>query len=232
VSVPFPKATNFIDKTGQKFGRLTVVEYIGKIKNNRIHYWRCLCDCGNTTSVASGELNTQQRGTKSCGCLKTEKLVSRSVTHGQTKSISYTSYRAAKERCSNPKHKDYQSYGGRGIQFLFQDFTELINSIGERPNKNYTLDRINVNGHYEPSNVKWATPVEQGNNTRVNRYLTLNGETKTLAEWTGGKWTAEYGRVKSRIYRGWCDSCALTKDSCEHRVKVPKEYLLSDRLPT
>jgi hypothetical protein len=206
------------DKTGQKFGRLKVVEYLGKIRTNKRHYWKCICDCGNTSIVQSGELNQKTKGAKSCGCLRVEKVVERSTTHGQTDSISYMSYRAAKERCNNPNHKDYKNYGGRGIQFLFRDFTELVSEIGERPDKKYSLDRIDVNGNYEPKNVKWSTTKEQNNNTRVNRYLTLHGITKTLSEWTGGKLSPEYSKVKQRLYSGFCEECALTTNFCEHRV--------------
>jgi hypothetical protein len=142
------------------------------------------------------------------------------MTHGKSATSEYQSYTNAKQRCESPTNKKYKNYGGRGIKFLFSDFESFYDEVGDKPSKKHTLDRIDVDGHYAPGNVRWATPKEQGNNTTTNRLLTHNGETKTLAEWVGDSTNNRYKTIYARLtYYGWCDSCALTKDSCIHKAK-------------
>lgn len=91
----------------------------------------------------------------------------------------------AKRRCQNPKTSRYESYGGRGIQFRYSSFAEFLADVGERPGKGYSLDRINVDGHYELGNCRWATNRTQTNNRRNNRVITYMGQSKTMSEWSG-----------------------------------------------
>ena len=170
--------TRFIDLTGQVFGKLTVVK---RVENNSEGKptWYCKCDCGNNKIASSASLKKSY--VKSCGCLLT--------THGYTvnyqKSRAYTAWLNMKGRCNNSNRNDYQYYGGRNIKVCdrwLQSFTNFLHDMGEPPEK-YSLDRIDVNRNYEPSNCKWSSMKEQCNNRRNNRKLTYKGETKTVTEW-------------------------------------------------
>lgn len=176
-----------IDLTGEKFGRLTVVERdYGRTEKGT--YWKCLCNCGNVKSVSSTSL---KRGrVRSCGCLKDEyvkKLADSVATHRQTKTRLYREWFAMKQRCNYKKHKQFKNYGGRGISVCkewmnsFESFRDWALCSGY--NDSLTIDRIDVNGNYSPENCRWITHKVQQNNRTNNRYITHNGETKTLSEW-------------------------------------------------
>lgn len=91
------------------------------------------------------------------------------TTHGSTRTSEYQIYKGAKKRCNNPRRKEFLSYGGRGIKFLFASFEEFMAEVGERPTPDHTLERIDNNGHYEKGNVKWATRHEQTQNRRPRK---------------------------------------------------------------
>lgn len=201
---------NFIDLTGQKFGRLLVLERVenyiqpnGTIKAR----WKCLCECGKHCVVCSRELRYGK--TKSCGCFKLEIFKTSKMTHGKTYTRLYGVWKELKKRCYNPSDKYYKDYGGRGITVCqewknnFQAFYDwaMANGYDENaPKWLCTIERINTNGNYEPNNCKFATIKEQANNRRSNHLLTYNEKTYTLTEWseiTGIKRkTIEY-RLKS-----------------------------------
>jgi hypothetical protein len=141
---------------GQRFGMLEVLSQ-APFNGKRIR-WICRCDCGQTTISASCDLKSGH--SQSCGCART--------THGKAgkgAAPEYRSYWAAWTRCTNPKHHNFRHYGGRGIEFRFDSFEAFFAELGQRP-KGKTLDRIDVNGHYEPGNVRWATAKEQIANRR------------------------------------------------------------------
>lgn len=178
-------AANFIDLTGQVFGRLTVLERHGSAPNGSA-LWLCQCSCGNLSIV----LGTQLRGgyTKSCGCLGQEKLLlGRQPKHFGSQEPLYDIWTSMKSRCYNPNNKSYNIYGGRGINVCddwYNDYSIFRDwSLNHGYEKGLSIDRINTDGNYEPNNCKWSTIKEQANNRRTNINITYFNETHTLSEW-------------------------------------------------
>ena len=158
---------------GQKFGKLTAIQYLGS-KYQR-SYWLWRCDCGKLykscgTFVTSGDI-------VSCGC-------HRSRRNGLTNTRSYHIWYGMIERCENPKNKSYQNYGGRGITICkrWRDFPSFFKDMGEPP-LGLSLDRIDNNRGYSPKNCRWATDREQSNNRRNNRTIRKGDKEMTLSQW-------------------------------------------------
>ena len=165
------------DISGMRFGKLEAIERVGSDKH-RHSTWLCKCDCGNEIVVRSDSLI---RGLQvSCGCYNIEQIRNRSITHGKANTRLYNIWRGIKKRCFVESEVFYKDYGGRGITICdewkddFEMFYEWSMQNGYR--EDLTIDRIDVNGNYEPTNCRWATLIEQQNNTRKNRFLTFNGE--------------------------------------------------------
>lgn len=172
-----------VDLTGQTFGRLAVIEEAGRSNAGKV-LWRCLCECGNETIVIGGDLRSGR--TTSCGCGIVRAAVARSRTHGQSGTRLYRIWCAMVTRTTNPNFSRYADYGGRGIAMCPEwrdSFEAFVRDMGPTYGDDLTIDRIDVDGDYEPGNCRWATPKEQARNTRRNRHLTFQGQTKTLAEW-------------------------------------------------
>jgi hypothetical protein len=192
-----------LDLIGQTFNRLTVISE-AETKNN-FSYWNCICECGKETTVLGSSL--KNGNTKSCGCLKKETH----TKHGMHLNELYPIWNSMKSRCLNQDAHDYKNYGARGITVCqrWLDIHNFIEDMGERPSKYHSIDRIDVNGNYEPSNCRWATPKEQSNNTRSNRYITFEGRTQTLTQWS-----EELGinseALNSRLENGWTIEDAFT----------------------
>jgi hypothetical protein len=148
----------------------------------------------------------------------------RITTHGEITvpgqpSPEYVSYHAAMQRCNDPKHIAYKSYGERGIEFRFTSFEQFLAEVGRKPTSRHTIDRKDPGGHYEPGNVRWATRKEQARNFHRNRHITVAGETRLLCEWVE-KLGHSSSRIAMRLHRGWCDECAVTlpvRRICPHR---------------
>lgn len=173
----------FKDITGQRFGRLIAVKYFGKSK------WRCKCDCGNIVNIDGRDLRCGS--TKSCGCLQKE-IVSNIITkqstkHGKSGTRLYNIYNGMKDRCYNKNDKDYYNYGGRTITMCNDwknDFKVFYDwSMSNGYNDSLSIDRIDVNGNYEPNNCRWVNMKIQQRNRRNNKEYTINGETHCLSEW-------------------------------------------------
>lgn len=190
---------NFKDLTGLRFGRLTPVEYVPICK------WKCRCDCGTIKIIPTENL---QNATKSCGCLRHEinSEVQRKLhtTHGLHKSPEYTVWAAMKARCSNPKTKLWKDYGGRGVRVCdeWNEFSKFYADMGPRPSPKHSLDRKDNGLLYSKDTCRWATDVEQHNNTRRNRLVTWRGETKTVAQWARDL-GLKYRTLMARIQRNW-----------------------------
>jgi len=148
-----------IDRTGQVFGKLVVLEQAGRDNLKKV-LWRCRCECGNETVVVSGSLVTGN--TTSCGCIVPN------FKHGGTGKGSYNTWRAMIRRCTVPTDKDYPRYGGRGISVCpaWLEYANFVADMGE-PTGDETLDRINVYGNYSPDNCRWAGVQTQNRNTRL-----------------------------------------------------------------
>lgn len=175
----------FIDLTGQKFGRLTVIERYKSSKGGHTR-WKCMCDCGRETiSCADGLRNGQ---TTSCGCLNREKIIKARQTHGMWKSRIYRIWKGMISRCCCETDGNYKNYGGRGIAVCeewlhnFQAFYDWSTQNGYADN--LTIDRIDNDKGYYPYNCRWITFKKQQNNRRNNHNITFNGETHTLSEWS------------------------------------------------
>lgn len=196
---------------GLTFGRLTVFGLMGHAQSREaMTYWLCRCLCGNWRIVPKHKLTLSR--IKSCGCYKTELLHSgkMSRSHGRSKSRLYCIWGWMFTRCYNPKCENYLDYGGRGIKVCDQwlTFENFRADMGEPPSSKHSIDRVDVNGNYEPSNCRWANPVEQARNKRNNRFITANGETHCLSEWaeiTGLK----SGLIARRLRRNWPSDEAL-----------------------
>jgi hypothetical protein len=157
------------NRTGETYGLLTVEKFAGRTPRGML-IWQCRCKCGEKIPVRYG--NLQSGHTISCGCQR--KGNNGYKKHGATspstdgRTPTYRSYSAAKERCNNPHNHNYHYYGAQGIEFRFLSFKDFLAELGERP-KGTTCDRYpNPAGHYEPGNVRWATPIQQRHNRRAS----------------------------------------------------------------
>lgn len=179
----------FKDLTGQRFSRLEVIELNNKEKsgNRYRYYWKCLCDCKTIINVRTDCLTSGY--VRSCGCLHNEQAIKNFTahySHEQSGTRLYGIWQKMKGRCFNSNTPCYKRYGGRGITVCdewkngFQAFYEWSMSNGY--SDDLTIDRIDNNGNYEPSNCRWVTNKEQSLNRRTNVIVQYNGKTMTLIE--------------------------------------------------
>ena len=170
---------NFIDLTGQRFGRLIVLQRIGTT-----HYgqpiWACRCDCGNHVHPFGNALRVGL--TTSCGCYRKEVITKHGLSNAGPE---YAVWNTMIHRCYNPKIESYPLYGGRGITVCDRwrdSFEAFLEDMGPRPSKTHSIERRDNNGNYCPENCLWATRREQGSNKRNNHILVVHGERLTFAE--------------------------------------------------
>lgn len=186
---------------GMRFGRLTAVEEIDTGGIGRTQ-WLFVCDCGKQKILPTNYVTTGN--TKSCGCLnRNSPLKKRPKKHGYCGTRIYRCWQGMKRRCAE-KSKDHVLYFDRGIRVCeewkdFECFYEWAMSHGY--SDNLTLDRVNNDGNYEPSNCRWATAKEQANNKSTSLRIEHLGMTKTLAEWAD-YYGIKNSTIKSRFYRG------------------------------
>ena len=198
-----------IDLTGQRFGRLTAVAPTDKRTCGKNVVWECKCDCGNTVYVGSGSLRIGE--TRSCGCWRKEKTSNLNRTHSGKNERLYGVWMAMRRRCYDPSLKGYQDYGGRGIEVCiewrsdFSAFRKWALSSGYDPNAplgDCTLERINVDGNYEPFNCKWITIKEQSLNKRNSLLRSYRGKTQNASLWDK-ELGFPSGTVARRYRRNW-----------------------------
>jgi hypothetical protein len=165
-----------IVRAGMRFGRLTTVSLAGR-SNDGHRVWLCRCDCGSECTRQSN--NLQVRAVVSCGCAFSDVH----ARHGMRGTPTYSSWQAAKQRCTNPADKDWPNYGGRGIRMCDewqQSFEAFHKALGDRP-EGTTLERQNVNGNYEPGNCVWGTFREQCLNKRNSVYVDWKGQRQHIS---------------------------------------------------
>ena len=192
------RAHNFIDRTGQKYNRLTVIEVAPTpphVKKKEV-YWRCVCECGNEAIVSSSELGGGH--TKSCGCLNREKWHAVITKHGGRHTPEWQVWCGMRQRCRNSNDRNYGSRGITVCDRWLHSFENFLADMGPRPGPDYSIDRIDNNGPYSPDNCRWTTVVVQQNNTRRNHYVTYDGETHTVKEWARLK-GIPYARLFARL---------------------------------
>jgi len=192
---------------GQRFGRWQVLSQAHLTDDGM--RWNCVCDCGTEKSVLCKHLMLGQ--SKSCGCLGRERQIARQTKHGASKSAEYKIWRSMRGRCNNPKHPSYHRYGGRGITVCSawdKSFEQFLADMGKRPADKQSIDRIDNDKGYEPGNCRWATVVEQCNNTSVNRHIEVQGEVFTLAE-AGRRFGIRPLTIAKRIRNGMSPDAAV-----------------------
>lgn len=170
------------DLVGKRFGYLSVLDFSQTYKGHS--YWLCVCECGGHTVVRGSHLKSGN--VTSCGCRKGN------ITHGESGTRLYAIWNNMRERCRNPKTREYPRYGGRGIKVCdawmndFQAFYDWAIATGydeTAPRGQCTIDRIDNDGNYEPSNCRWTTAKVQANNTSRTRFIELDGEKHSVTEW-------------------------------------------------
>lgn len=205
----------FIDLTGKRFGKLVVLE---RVKRSRKTEWRCKCDCGNETIVQAANLKNGH--IRSCGCMISES----NTKHGKWNTRIYRIYHSMKQRCNNPNSAHYEYYGGRGIKVCsewqddFQTFYDWAMSHGY--SDDLSIDRIDVNGNYEPSNCRWATKTTQSFNRKKGKDNHSGVVGVSLRKDTG-KYQAYISKAGKRYMLGNFDTL---KEAVEARQKAEKEH--------
>jgi len=200
---------DLIDIKGQRFSRFLVIRRSGVTSDGK-PAWLCKCDCGTLKKISGKYLRGGQ--IKSCGCLRKEKRSDKiCISH----TVEYITWKSMLNRCyGNKNTKDLYNYKKRGIKVCrrWNKFNNFLSDMGYRPSFGYSLDRINNNGNYEPSNCRWATWKQQANNRRGNRICNFLGKKDTLSNWC-----RRLG-LKRNIVKHRLDYCNW---SIEHALLIP-----------
>lgn len=203
---PHAENKRFVDLSGKSFHFLNVLGYAGR------YYWWCQCVCGTVKTVAGCALKAAG-GIKSCGCKRRELVGNANRTHGMYRSDEYKIWQKMHRRCYDTNCKQYGRYGGRGIvicELWRNSFEEFYKSVGPRPSKKHSIDRIDNNGNYEPGNCKWSTMMEQTRNRSSTVFLTFNGKTMCVTDWALFLGVPA-GTLYTRLNCGWSPERTLTQ---------------------
>lgn len=187
-------------RIGQQYGRWTIVRWSHRAPGAGDH-WVCRCECGTEKTVRAANIVRGQ--SRSCGCYSREVRSVGHPRHGKSRTRVYKKWASMISRCKSPANPSYRHYGGRGICVCdrWLSFENFWADMGE-PGPGQSLDRIDVDGNYEPSNCRWASIRTQNNNKNTNRFLSCDGKTMTVAEWarhTG----IRYGTLVERLRAEW-----------------------------
>jgi len=211
------------DITGKKYSFLTAIKFM-EIRFTKggypRHYWQYRCDCGKL--IIANKAGVTRGSTKSCGCKTGELHAIANTKHGKSRTRLYNIWIGMIHRCENKKHHIYCYYGGRGIKVCeeWHDVNAFYKwAIENGYKEGLTIDRIDVDGNYEPYNCRWATMKEQVNNSRRNVFIEYNGERLTAAQWSerlgGGKLL-----VSGRLLRGWSEISAVSTPVDKRRKRA------------
>ena len=181
-------AHNFINLTGQRFGRLFVTNRFERRRCPSVEwtlYWLCVCDCdGKEIFVRGTKLRSGGGWTRSCGCLKKETVAARNRKEVRDRdNPAYHVWQMMHQRCSNPNSRSYPRHGGKGVRVCerWDNFHSFLADVGHRPSLEHTIDRYpNRKGNYEPTNCRWATRKEQALNTKTVQLITVDGVTDSV----------------------------------------------------
>lgn len=208
--------SNLLNLVGQKYGKLTVIELTDERDRARNRMWLCKCDCGNMHKVATTKLT---KGIiRSCGCSHIDniKRVHKSnTTHSMSKTKLYKVWAQMKNRCRK-ESRFAKYYADRGIT-VCEEWTNNFECFATWAKENgyaegLTIDRIDNNSGYKPSNCRWVTMKVQSNNTRQNVFFTYNGETKTIQQWSD-ETGINHDTIRCRIKAGWPDELVLSREN-------------------
>lgn len=195
-------------KSGDAFGRLTIIEE-SEVRNKH-RYFVCRCECGNVKEV---KLDSLTRGvTISCGCYNREISSSINSVHGMCSTRLYRIWSGMKARCHYPKHKGYSNYGGRGISICdeWDDFSNFRDwALKNGYLDHLTIDRTDVNGDYRPENCTWKTMDYQRRHTRKSRQIEFDGKIMTMRQWAE-KCGLDNSTISRRLKDGWSVEKTLT----------------------
>lgn len=205
-----------LDLTNQKFNRLTVIKPMLERTIDNKPQWLCKCDCGKFIMVTASGLRSGNN--KSCGCLHRELVIKRNkenATHGFSRTPIYQTWGGMITRCYNEKDMHYEDYGARGIKVCDRwrnSFENFLADMGEKPSKQHSLERKDVNGDYEPNNCIWATPKTQSNNRRNNTKYIYKGEELTSSQ-LAEKYKLNLSMLDYRLRRNWPIDLAIETPS-------------------
>lgn len=196
-----PKALNL---TGQKYGRLTVIEKQPVRDKYKKVVWKCVCDCGAVVMVNTKNIRTGN--TTSCGCYHRDLI----TKHGMRNTSVYRTWSSMRTRCLNPNTPAFSHYGARGITIdkAWDDFSQFYEDMGDVP-KGMTLDRIDNNQGYSKDNCRWSTKKTQAINRRSTKFVFFNGENKSVSDWARSI-GIRIDTLHYRLSHGWSVEKALT----------------------
>lgn len=210
------------DLTGQRFNQWTVLGFSHFLGTR--YYWDCRCDCGTEKKILSPSLKNGD--SKSCGCHRDKLASERALTHGMTKTPEHSAWISMRSRCSNPKVPNFPNYGGRGIKVCerWDSFELFLQDMGKKPSNSHSLDRKEVDGNYEPGNVRWATKQEQTDNRRCSKTIPMMGRNQSLAAWCR-ELAVNYGYVHRLItHKGYRAVDAISKALVFSAFKQSQSY--------
>ena len=218
-----------IDLTGKRYGSLTV-EKIAVDEPGKKKKWLCKCDCGNEIIVTSSNLVSGR--TSSCKICGKKRLSEKNKKHGMTSTKLYGVWNSIKTRCTNTNSKSYKDYGARGIR-ICEEWKESSNffewALANGYKNGLEIDRIDVNGNYEPSNCRWVAREQNSNNKRNNKYIEYNGETKTLAEWSR-YFDVNYKNLSRNLIKGYSFDEAVKRIKSGERTHMGSKNWKSNRV--